>query len=74
MIKKLLQDDEDRATNHFSPLGNLLSPESLHVDFSRGKEKKGSAPSPSSFEPLTFFVEGRLGLPSDRLNRGLYSD
>lgn len=76
MIKKLLQhDDEDRATIHFSPLGNLLSPKSLHVDFSRGKEKKGSAPPPSSsFEPLIFFVDGRLGLPSDRLSRSLYSD
>lgn len=73
MIKKLLQDDEDKATINFSPLGNLLSSENLHVDLSGGKEKKGTAPSPS-FEPLTFFVDRRLGLPSERLNRSLYSD
>lgn len=57
VIKELLRDDEDIVTINFSPLGNLLSPKSLSVDCSRGIEKKGRPPSPSSFEPLTVFVD-----------------
>lgn len=57
VIKELVQDDEDTATTNFSLLGSLLSPKILSVDYSRAIEKKGSAPSPSSFELLTVFVD-----------------